>query len=160
VTRAHLEAEIGRLRIGAADMDHAAGGAGFLAAIREGQTGRINGDADEALMTGVVVSYARPFTRRQGIGALDEGAWAPDDDAQRRLHRALILLRNRRYAHTDKTDLRGIEDVFGDGSYSEWSVGIADDAWARIAELASAQALRMRDLAGRLEDTLRSVGGD
>ena len=86
MTRAHLEAEIGRLKIGAADMEHAARGAAHIAAIRRGDLKRMHADAEEALATGVVVSYARPFTRRQGIGALDEDEWSPDDEEQAGLH--------------------------------------------------------------------------
>ena len=152
MTRAHLKAEIERLRIGAADMDHAARGAAHLAAIHGGSLGQMHADAEEAMATGVVVSYARPFTRRQGIGTLDENAWAPGDEREVDLHRALILLRNRRYAHTDRSDLRGVEDVFGDGNYSESSVGIAADAWSRIVGLAESQASRMRELADDLQE--------
>jgi hypothetical protein len=81
------------------------------------------------------------------VGALDEGEWTPTDERQAGLHRALILLRNRRYAHTDQADLRGVEDVLGEGSYSETSVGLADEAWPRIVELAEAQGRRMSELA-------------
>jgi hypothetical protein len=154
MSRLHVEAEIKRLRIGAADMKHASAGAAHLAAVGAKS---MNGDAKEALATGVVVSYSRPFTRHQGIGALDANEWTPADEAQAGLHRGLIWLRDKRCAHTDKTDYRGVEDVFRDGTWSASSVPLADEAWPRIVELAAAQAARMRELADSLEASAKSL---
>jgi hypothetical protein len=113
----------------------------------------MNGDAEDALMTGVVVSYARPFARRQSIGTLDRDEWAPDNERQAELHRALILLRDKRYAHTDK-GWRGVVEVFGEGIYSDVLVGIRDKWWPEIEALAEAQSRRMAALAHRLKDAL------
>jgi hypothetical protein len=158
LTRSHLKAEITRLRIAAVDMQHAARGAAHIAAIRAGKLDRMNGDAEEALKTGVVVSYVRPFTSRQGIGPLSKDKWEPVDERQAELHRALIFLRNKRYAHTDETGWRGVEDVFGDSIYSEVSVGILDEWWPEIEALADAQSRLMDALANRLQEPLRELG--
>lgn len=153
---AHLRAEIDRLRIAASDMKEAAGGAMHLGEIRAGRLDRMYGFADRALETGVIVSYARPFTRH-GIGRLDPALWEPDDEASANLHRELIRLRNVRYAHTDKTDLRGTEDVFGTGHFSEAWASLSDEAWPRIEALALAQAVAFDALADELQGVLKTL---
>jgi hypothetical protein len=155
-SRDHVLAEIKRLRIAVADMQHAAGAARHMTGMANGSLDRMHNDAKQALETGAIVSYARPFTRH-GVGALDKDEWAPNLDDERRLHHALIELRHKRYAHTDKTGLRGIEDVFGDGQFSHSWVELKDEAWPRIETLAAAQAQRMRDLANRLEGVLSEL---
>jgi hypothetical protein len=155
-SREALRAEIDRLRLAASDMRQAAAGARHLEAVAGGSTARMNADAELALETGVIVSYARPFTR-QGIGQLDRAAWAPDDEAKARLHASLIRLRNIRYAHTDKTDLRSTEDVFGEGRFSESWQPLAASAWPRIAELATVMEQGFADLARALEGVLRDL---
>jgi len=101
----------------------------------------MNGEAERALETGIVVSYARPFTR-QGTGQLDEKAFAPDDPRDAKLHRSMIWLRNKLFAHTDVTGLRDTIDVFDTGRFSESRVSFADDEWPQIVRLAEAQGSR------------------
>jgi hypothetical protein len=150
----HVRADIDRLRVAASDMRQAARGAGHLGGIRANTLDRMHSDADRALETGVIVSYARPNTRH-GNGQLDSGKWEPADASDANLHHAIIRLRNIRYAHTDKTDLRGTEDVFGGGHFSESWVGLHDDAWARIETLADQQAKAFDALADQLQNVLR-----
>ena len=138
-SREHIRADIDRLRVTASDMRQAAAGACHLELIRAGELDRMNGDADRALETGVIVSYARPFTR-QGIGQLDSSVWEPASPEESSLHHAIIGLRDIRYAHTDRTGLRGTEDVFGTGHFAEKWSELPDDAWPRIEALADAQA--------------------
>jgi hypothetical protein len=156
MSRDHVTAEINRLRIAVADMQHAAGAARHMAGMHEGSLSRMHDDAKQALETGAIVSYVRPFTRH-GVGALDKDEWAPASEDERRLHYALIELRHKRYAHTDKTDLRGTEDVFGDGQFSHSWVELKPEAWARIEASAEVQAQRMRELANRLEGVLSEL---
>jgi hypothetical protein len=154
-SREHVRAEIDRLRIAASDIRQAAAGAHQIEASISGHY-TINGDAERALETGVIVSYARPFTRH-GIGQLDSGIWAPGDEQQAKLHKALLRLRNIRYAHTDRTDLRTTEEVFGEGRHSESWQPLAESAWPRIDELASLMAERFDELADALEEVLRNL---
>ena len=158
MSRDHVTAEINRLRIAVADMQHAAAAARHMTGVHEGSLDRMHADAKQALETGAIVSYVRPFTRH-GVGALDKDEWAPASEEERRLHYALIELRHKRYAHTDKTDLRGTEDVFGDGQFAHMWVEIPADKWPRIGALAEQQAQRMRELVNRLEGVLPELPG-
>jgi hypothetical protein len=73
--RDHVTAEIKRLRIAVADTQHAAGAARHMTGMHEGSLSRMHDDAKQALETGAIVSYVRPFTRH-GLGALDKDEWA------------------------------------------------------------------------------------
>ncbi len=126
-----------------------------LAGVYAGELDRMN-SPQNALQTGVVVADAQPFTR-QGIGRLDKEAWAPPDEVQRKLHEELIDLRNKRFAHTDKGDFRGVEDVFRDGTFAEWTIHLNEGAWAAVAELADARRHDFGELANRLQDELRAA---
>lgn len=135
-----LREQVERLLLASNDMRYASAGAKYLAAMK------INSDALRAFETGVVVTYARPFTRH-GVGQLGRDEWAPEDQAHRAVHCELIWLRNRVFAHTDKTDMRGIVDVapiggIESGLYVEQHVPIGD--WPLIAAVADAQEERFR----------------
>ena len=156
MSRDHVTAEINRLRIAVADLQHAAAAARHMTGVHEGSLDHMHADAKQALETGAIVSYVRPFTRH-GVGALGKDEWAPASEEERRLHYALIELRHKRYAHTDKTDLRGTEDVFGDGQLSHAWVELKPEEWTRIEALADIQAQRMRELANRLEEVLSEL---
>ena len=138
-----------RLKVGAADMGQAARGAALLTGTRVDRGGRIDGDAKMALAAGVVLAYARPFTRRDGGGALNTDTWAPADPAQARLHKALIESRNKQYGSGGRTVARGRSR---DGAPVTFTPGIPARSWPRVKELAEAQGRRMRALASRLED--------
>jgi hypothetical protein len=143
---------IRRLKAAAADMGQAARGAALLAASPDDKRrGRMNPEAKTALAAGVVLAYARPFTRRDEDGALNMDAWTPADRAQARLHAKLIRSRNERY--------RSAPPARSSGSSSSASPGWLPPvntarSWLRVSELAEAQRKRMRVLASRLEDEL------
>jgi hypothetical protein len=63
-----------------------------------------------ALETGLVVSYARPFTQSRG-GYQLQPADEPDDEDARELHEWLLAQRNRVYAHTDETEARRVLEL-------------------------------------------------
>lgn len=69
------------------------------------------GDVCRALETAIPVAYARPWGESNTIGALGSH-WLPPSEDFRRLHKALILMRNKVSAHTDEEiEARGITDV-------------------------------------------------
>jgi hypothetical protein len=95
---------IRRFRIAESDMRQAAAAARFL-----DKRGReMHGDAERALETGMVVCYARPFTRNK-IGAIPRKLARPGDAAQSALHDALVKRRNDLYAHNER--LRVVMDT-------------------------------------------------
>src|SRR5437870_4819025 len=93
-----------RFRYACTDMRLAA------AAARQLARGELNADVAEALETGLVVCYARPF-KKSGVGLLDQKKWAPQAEQRRRLHDLLIELRDKLHAHTDISALRQIVGV-------------------------------------------------
>jgi hypothetical protein len=71
------------------------------------------------MQTGLAVGYARPFTRSDAEPRLNllrlradgrqQGTdWLPEDAHDRLIHRQLMNLRNKVYAHADKTDWRTV----------------------------------------------------
>jgi hypothetical protein len=149
--RAKLKDQLDRLLLASYDMRHASAGAKYLAAMK------INSDALRAFETGVVVSYARPFTRH-GVGQLNRDEWAPEDQAHRAVHCELIWLRNKVFAHTDKTDLREVVDVapigeIEEGLYVEQHVPL--DNLPLIAAVADAQGQRFRMAADEVKARLQ-----
>ena len=125
-----------RLEHGGDDMGQAARGAALLAELCR-TDGRAQSDGETALITGVVLAYARPFTRRDDVGGLDADEWAPTDVRQASLHRMLIASRNDRL--TDTTTR------FGDSSdASGFPADVSARTGVRIGELAAGQKRRMR----------------
>lgn len=132
-------------------MEEAAATADWLAAQA------IPKDLERPLLTGLIVTYARPFGE-QGVGAIDRRKYAPKDANARRLHEQLIYERDRRFAHTDKTPGRfiaeNVRDLFGlpielVGIEPGSAVEIVVETLARaelpaVAALARAQAERFR----------------
>lgn len=114
------EAELRRLTLAVTDM-RAASAMVDLLKERRGRD-RLGGTAREnGLMTGLVVSYARPFSRSNRIGRIDERFErfeAPEREAH---HKQLLGLRNKLYAHTDVTILRDVI-VFPPGA---WGPGVS-----------------------------------
>ena len=158
--RTDISRTIRRLKAGTADMGQAARGAALLAAnSADGRRGRMNREARMALAAGVVLAYARPFTREDGEGALDVDAWAPADPAHARLHKTLVRSRNERSRMTRQADRRGSSPGLAPG----WLAPVnTARGWLRVSELAEAQAQQMRVLANALADELdasTSTGG-
>lgn len=99
-----------RFELAARDMDEAAVAAAWMS------SHAAPADVQRVLLTGIVMTYARPFTD-SGVGMIDRGKYAPPDRDRSRLRDRLIDLRDRLYAHTDVTTLRWIAEnvrtVFG-----------------------------------------------
>jgi hypothetical protein len=152
--RTAIRRTIKRLKAGTADMGQAARGAALLAASStDDRGGRMNREARTALAAGVVLAYARPFTRGDEDGELNADAWTPADPAQARLHKTLIRSRNERYRPVGPADPRGSSP----GVASGWLAPVnTARRWLRVSELAEAQGQRMRVLASALEDELEA----
>jgi hypothetical protein len=127
---------------------------------------RMNGDAERALETGLVVCYARPYVRaRRGAGAIGSRRALPSEPRLRALHDALIDRRNDLYAHNDVTDLRGVEDVYaalglGGGRYAEAWRPIDRAQLPEVVALCESQRSTFRALAERIEARLADEAGD
>jgi len=121
----------------------------------------MNDDAARALQTGVAVCYARAFTRSKGYPMLEKNKWAPSDADQRAVHFDLLRLRNVLFAHTDETDMRRVVDA-GEILGLGWNMLVEEyrpipvEQWERVARLAAAQVLRMKqagdEVAARLQE--------
>jgi hypothetical protein len=96
-------AELTRLRLAQGDMRQVIAAATFLS------EGRHDQYLYRALETAIVVCYARPFGRSNVVGAIGE-QWEAIGKAPN-LHKELLRLRNKLYAHTDKTEAREVVDV-------------------------------------------------
>jgi hypothetical protein len=70
----------------------------------------LNGYLCRALETAIVVCYARPFGKRNAVGALGDN-WPPIVERFPDLHAQLLSLRDEVYAHTDRTRARDVVDV-------------------------------------------------
>jgi hypothetical protein len=153
--RTAIRRSIRQLKAGAADMGQAARGAALLAASStDDRGGRMERDARTALAAGVVLAYARPFTRGDGAGALNVDAWTPADPAQARLHKTLIQSRNERYRPPGLANPRGSSPDVAPG----WLAPVnTARSWLRVSDLAEAQGERMRVLASGLEDELDAI---
>jgi hypothetical protein len=103
--KAEPERSIKRLFLAGQDMAESRAAAEFLL------SQELPGDVRRALETAIPVAYARPWGRTNTIGALCDH-WFPPREDLKRLHDALILARNKVYAHTDEEmEARGITDV-------------------------------------------------
>jgi hypothetical protein len=95
-----------------------------------------------ALETAVAVCYARPWGNNN-VGRLHE-KWLPEADADRKLHARLLMLRDKRYAHTDPEG--GREALAqADGAVGEqWIVQLRPAELDAIADLCDRQADRFK----------------
>ena len=98
-----LMREIERFRLAQSDMRQ------VIAAAQALHQERHNGDLCRALETAIVVCYARPFGKRNKVGALHEN-WEPLKEFPK-LHTELLNLRDKVYAHTDETEARQVVDA-------------------------------------------------
>jgi hypothetical protein len=101
--RDRLLRDITRFRLARGDMRQ------VVAAAKALHDERHNGDLCRALETAIVVCYARPFGRRNKVGALHEN-WGPLKQFPK-IHAQLLSLRDKVYAHTDETEARQVVDV-------------------------------------------------
>jgi hypothetical protein len=96
---ADWERSFKRLVLAAQDMLEAGAAAEFLLARDD-----LSGDVRRALETAIPVAYARPWSKsrsKSSIGHLG-GHWRPADPEGLAVHEALIMVRNKVYAHTDE----------------------------------------------------------
>ena len=150
-----------QLHAAAVDMDQVAYVARELATYRH----VIGGDEDvphnpymgveQVLETGLVVTYARPFTGHARLG----DNWRPKDKTDRELHDRLLKLRHD-YAHADWTDSRTLVDTTallgleGPMVLAEQRARLSGQQLIAIAELAERQDARFYEAAGRLKRRL------
>jgi hypothetical protein len=98
----HLEGQVQILVLAAHDMKQVIAACAALEQSEDRWTGSLQAALEEALETAIAVSYARPFSARNKLGALPD-RWRPRvGTPERELHDWLIQERNRRYAHTDE----------------------------------------------------------
>ncbi|MGH9320577.1 MAG: hypothetical protein ACRD3V_11920 [Vicinamibacteria bacterium] len=112
--RQRLLDEITRFRLAQSDMRQVIAAAETLAEEHH------HGDLCRALETAIVVCYARPFGRKNAVGALGR-KWEPLKQFPK-LHAELLRLRNKVYAHTDKTEARQVVDIAA-------MLGLESPAW-------------------------------
>jgi hypothetical protein len=139
--RERLLGEIKRLVLAESDMWQVATTADYLHA----NVRQMSDHVKRVMWTGIAVTYARPFSQSNRIGAIRGKLARLDDPLQRSLHERLCELRDQLFAHTDDTELRGIVDTsallgLGMGEYAEEHVPMSVSALPRIAELANPTA--------------------
>jgi hypothetical protein len=111
------------------------------------------------LETALAVSYARPWTEAS-IAALDTH-WEPAAETHQELHREIIRLRNKVYAHTDEElGARGVRDVSSLAGtpdpllVSEWRT-LKPELLPVFEELSKQQRTRFREAANELSLLVR-----
>jgi hypothetical protein len=146
-----IKDEIRRLELAAYDMDAAADAAqGLIDQPRPGF---------HALEVGMVVCYARPFTKSYWLKLLGD-EWLPVAEDDRKLHAKLICLRNKWAAHTDEESGRDVDDIgamMGDTEplfAATWRAGICPELFPVILRLCGSQRDRFREERRRLEAQL------
>jgi hypothetical protein len=102
--RNKLVNDLRRFRLAQSDMQQVVAAATHLA------SEHLNGDLCRALETAIVICYARPFDGRNAVGRLGD-EFVPTDAVPRRIHQELLRLRDKVYAHTDRTDARDVVDL-------------------------------------------------
>ena len=112
---------------------------------------------DRVFWTGIVVTYARPFTKNK-VGKVPEGITSLSPELKR-LHRILMRRRNDFFAHTDETPFREEVDVYallglGSGKFAEQYVPPHPRVLPEIARLAREQATRLRQRRDEVEEQL------
>jgi hypothetical protein len=140
-----LREQVTRFAFAESDMYQASAAARLLL-----QQGPDEVHAARALETAMVVCYARPFGRNDGIGTLPD-KYAPQDERGRAMHDVLLLLRRKVYAHTDAESGRSLTGTIGLGSgrdrYGERWFSINRDALPATIALCEAQAERFIEAA-------------
>jgi hypothetical protein len=151
----HLERERHRLVLAESDMKQAAVAAEHLAALGP----EMNGLAERVMWTGLVVTYARPFSASNEVGPVTGQIVKLSDHLQRSLHEMLCHLRGEVFAHNTLTNLRepvsvgelmGTESAAYVESYSPMNPGALRD----IAELAREFEKRFSDRLSEIEEEL------
>jgi hypothetical protein len=105
--REQLARERKRLVLAESDMKQAARGAAHI--LHHGAA--MNSNAERALMTGVIVTYARPFSKTNKIGPVEGKIAQLESPALRPLHDELVDRRSDLFAHNDETPWREAMDI-------------------------------------------------
>jgi len=112
----------------------------------------------EIVEIGLVVAYARPFSKSNKVAFVGERDASPDDPELARLHQQILDRRNDFYAHNGREDLRQIVDTLkmlglGEGGFEE--------AYPRISAFTLPDMLRLaesqRERFGRLAEETYAV---
>lgn len=167
------------LRVAATDMETVSAGVERLLEQAADDRASDSGQAfRHVLMTGVTVSYARPWTTSHGnahLFPLDAKApelldeiLPPERTRERALHDTIIKeLRHKVYAHTDADAVlrpllgdfdvvRNIVLTFGPGALNDHFLSLADDTMEHIGRMADAQRRRFWTVIKRLGDEVRA----
>src|SRR5712691_9293603 len=97
--RKKLERERDRFVLAESDMRQVEGAASHL----DARGSQMNDGAHRVMWTGLVVTYARPFSPRNRLGVISGRLARPSDDL-RPLHRNLLDRRDDLFAHNDVTE--------------------------------------------------------
>lgn len=151
--------EIRRYRFAQSDMRQA----GAAALLLNEPSVRLNGDVERVLETGLVVTYARPFTAG-GVGTLGGKHARPEAEEHRLLHMEMLARRNDLYAHSDITERREVVDAFAGfgtgtlgGKYFEAHHPVDRGQLPSVIALCGAQEGRYASKADALEAALRTL---
>ena len=108
--------------------------------------------------TGLIVTYARPFTRGDGSGLpIEEEQFVPPN--HRDFHRELLILRNRVFGHIDAAapaPFRREVSVSDSSNETQGPARLSQSQYATLASLAWAIRDRLREVAYGPGDTTRS----
>jgi hypothetical protein len=110
----------------------------------------MNGDAERALVTGMIVTYARCYTTSYGYGQVEGKLATPESPALAVFHKELVERRNDLFAHNDATPFRGEMDIaahlgVGEGQFVEAWTPIDAASFRSLEQLAAAQRERFRE---------------
>jgi hypothetical protein len=114
-----------------------------------------------ALETALVVCYARPFGSNDGIGPLSRETYAPVGTGELTLHKDLLWLRDKAYAHTDKASGRSIKTArltaTSSEPYAEHWIALNREALPLVIALFESQAIRFSAEAKDTADELAEL---
>jgi hypothetical protein len=119
---------------------------------------------EAGLMTGLVVSYARPFASSKAIGVLGQ-RWQRFGDRTelKAWHRQLLTLRDKLYAHTETTFVREVH-VLPPGAWDEVGARTveAQSPWAleAVSDFSALIEFQADRLASRIADLVREIYGE
>jgi hypothetical protein len=155
---ADLERERARLVLAESDMKQAARGAAHI--LHEGAA--MNDYAERALMTGVLVTYASPFSKSNKVGPVEGEIAQLGSPALGHLHDEILSRRNDLFAHNDKTPWREAMDIAahlgtGKGEYVESHAPIDRAVFKSIEQMASEHEQRFRERLAAIEVELRTA---
>jgi hypothetical protein len=154
-TAADLDTQLKRIRFAISDMEQAAAGAALAVAMPPAHPSALR-----ALWTGIVVCYARPFTSGH-YGRFDRKKYAPSDPDKAALHRDLIDMRDKLWAHND-SDIRSLTPINTSGPPTLYIEQLGEPMslteWLAVVSLAYSQIARLKDDAAKVEAHIEAAG--